>query len=98
MEGFSDNAGAGDVPARRESRLVEDEGRVGVCDDLVFVSHDEVAGAASDVDAVIGVGGVAEDALVLFIKGVHHAPGEREGVAQCRSPAGAGRGAAMRRV
>jgi hypothetical protein len=33
-------------------------------DGLVVSSHDVVAGAASDVDAVMGVGGVAEDTLV----------------------------------
>jgi hypothetical protein len=37
---------------------------VGFCEELVVLSHDEVAGAASDVDAVTGVGGVAEDTLV----------------------------------
>ena len=31
-------------------------------------------GAAADVDAVVRVGGVAEDALVLLVEGVHRAP------------------------
>ena len=38
------------------------------CDELVVLSHDGVAGAASDVDAVTGFGGVAEDTLVASWK------------------------------
>jgi hypothetical protein len=37
---------------------------VDFCDELVVLSHDGVAGAASDVDAVTGFGGVGEDTLV----------------------------------
>jgi hypothetical protein len=44
---------------------------VGVCDDPIVLSHNEVPEGAADVDAVIGVGGVAENALVLFVEGVH---------------------------
>jgi hypothetical protein len=47
-----------------DGELVKDEGHVGLCDELIVLSHDEVAGAASDVDAVTGVGGGAEDTLV----------------------------------
>ena len=39
-------------------------------------------GTAADVDAVIGVGGVAEDALVLLVERVHSAPCERDRVTQ----------------
>jgi hypothetical protein len=56
------------IPSRRrglgDGGLVKDEGHVGLCDELIVLSHDEVAGAASDVDAVTGVGGGAEDTLV----------------------------------
>jgi hypothetical protein len=31
---------------------------------------------------VVRIGGVADDALVLFVEGVHRAPGERDPVAQ----------------
>jgi hypothetical protein len=41
---------------------------VGFRDELVVFSHDEMAGAASDVDAMTGVGGVAEDTLVRFVR------------------------------
>ena len=38
------------------------------------------ARAAADVDAVVGVGGVPEDLLVLFVEGVHRAPREGDRV------------------
>jgi hypothetical protein len=58
---------------------------VGVCKDPIVLSSDNVTGGAADVDAVIGVGGEAENALVLFVERVHRVPCERDGVAQCRS-------------
>jgi hypothetical protein len=33
---------------------------------------------------VIRIGGVAQDAFVLFVDRAHHAPGKGDGVAQCR--------------
>jgi hypothetical protein len=53
---------------------------VRVRDDLVAVADDEMARAAADVDAVVGVGGVPEDPLVLFVEGVHRAPREGDRV------------------
>jgi hypothetical protein len=53
---------------------------VRVRDDLVAVADDEMARAAADVDAVVGVGGVPEDPLVLFVEGVRRAPREGDRV------------------
>jgi len=36
-----------------------------------------VAGRVADVDAVVGVGGVTEDAVVLLVEGVHRVPRQR---------------------
>ena len=63
-----------------EIRLVEHQRSVRVRDDLVAVADDEMARAAADVDAVLGVGGVPEDLLVLFVEGVHRAPREGDRV------------------
>jgi hypothetical protein len=53
--------------------------------ELIAVPDDEMAGGAEDVDAVIGIGSVAEDALVLFIERIHRAPCERHGVVAQRA-------------
>ena len=65
------------------------------CDELVVLSHDGVAGAASDVDAVTGFGGVAEDTLVASWKAAiaRHANAT---VARSAAPAEAGRRTAPR--
>ena len=47
-------------------------------DDAVARAHDQVAGRATDVDAVVGVGGVPEDPVVLLVEGVHRPPRERD--------------------
>jgi len=39
--------------------------------------------AASDVDAVVGIGRVAENAILLLVEGVHRAPRESDCLAQC---------------
>ena len=57
-----------DVPARGEARLVQHQGAGGVRDDSVAGADDEVAGRVADVDAVVRVGGVPEDALVLLVE------------------------------
>jgi len=59
VQSFGNHIGAGNVPARGETRLVEHERGMGVRDELVALPHDEVTEAASDVDPVIRVGGVA---------------------------------------
>jgi hypothetical protein len=56
---------------------------MGVRDELIALPHDEVTGTASDVDPVIGVGGVAENAFVLFIERVHLPPRKRDAVVEC---------------
>jgi hypothetical protein len=58
---------------------------VGVGNDVIVLSDNEMTRGAADVDAVIRIGGVAENALVLLVEGVHQAPCERDGVAQARS-------------
>src|SRR5215475_4662326 len=37
-----------------------------------------MAGALPDVNTVVGVGGMADDAIVLLVEGVHRSPGERD--------------------
>jgi hypothetical protein len=80
LEGVGDDVGAPDVPAWCEARLVGHQRSVRVRDDLVAVADDEMARAAADVDAVVGVGGVPEDPLVLFVEGVRRAPREGDRV------------------
>jgi hypothetical protein len=45
------------------------------------VGDDQMAGALADVDAVVGVGGVPDDALVLLVERIHRSPGEGDPVA-----------------
>ena len=47
-----------------------------------------MARAVTDVDAVVGVGGVAEDAVVLLVEGVHRPPCERDLVFEDRGVVG----------
>jgi hypothetical protein len=42
------------------------------------VPHHQVAAGLPDVDAVVGVGGVARDPLVFLVEGVHGPPAERD--------------------
>ena len=64
-----------------------------------------MARGAADVDPVVGVGGVAEDALVLLVEAVHRPPRERDVVVEHRRvrgerdvlPGGAGRPARVAR-
>ena len=72
----------GHVPARREAGLVEHHRRCGLGDDPVAVPYHQVARGLPDVDAVVRVGGVTEDAFVLLVEGVHRPPGEGDPAAQ----------------
>jgi hypothetical protein len=49
---------------------------VGVRDDAIAVPHDEMARGGPDVDAVIEVRRVSDDALVFFVERVHRPPRE----------------------
>src|SRR5262249_8099625 len=82
-QGLGNHVGAGHIPARRETRLVEHKRGTGVRDELIALPHDEVTGTAPDVAAVIGVGRRPENALALFIKGVPRPPCERDALAEC---------------
>ncbi|HEV7651088.1 MAG TPA: hypothetical protein VGP26_23315 [Actinophytocola sp.] len=46
----------------------------------VAVAHDEVPRRRADVVAVVRVGGVPDDALVLLVERVHRPPRERDPV------------------
>ena len=68
----------GHVPARREARFEEDDGCGRVGDGRSCRADDEVAGARADIDAVVVVSGVPEDAFVFFVEAVHRPPCERD--------------------
>jgi len=57
VQRFEDDVATRNVPARSEAGLVERKRRTGVRNDLIAVPHGE-AGVPSDVDSVIGAGGV----------------------------------------
>ena len=75
QRGFID-VGARNVPARREAGLVKHQRPLRIGDDAVTLADQEAPGGLTDVDAVIAVGGMAEDSFVFFIKGLHCSPGE----------------------
>src|SRR6266852_6397369 len=70
------NVGTGNVPTRREAGLVENHGPFSIGNDVVTMADYEMAGCLADVDAVVAVGGMAHDAFVLFVEGLHGRPGE----------------------
>jgi hypothetical protein len=79
---------AGHVPAGGEARLVEHQGAGGVRDDAIAGADHEVARAVTDVNAVVGVGRVTEDAVVLLVERVHRGPRQRDLAAQDRRVVG----------
>jgi len=85
--GFVD-VGTRDVPAGREPRLIQRQRAGGVGDDPAAVTDNEVAAGLADVDAVVGIGGVADDPLVLLVEGVHGPPRERHPPLQFAGVAG----------
>ena len=79
---LGDDVGPGHVPAGSEARLVQHRRIIRVGDDPVAGAHHETAGGSADVDAVVGVGGMPEDAVVLLVEAVHRAPRQRDLVAE----------------
>jgi hypothetical protein len=75
-EGGVIDIGSVDVPARRETGFIEDQWSRGLGNDAVLVADGEFTRALANVNAVVAVGGMAEDAFVFFVEGVHGAPGE----------------------
>lgn len=65
------------VPPRGEPRLVEHDGPVRIGDHAVAVTDDEMTRGGPDVDAMVGVGGIPNDAFVFFVERVHGTPAER---------------------
>ena len=60
-----------------ETGLVEDQRPLGIGDDPVALADYEVSRGLANVDAMVGIRGMAEDTLVFFVEGVHGPPGER---------------------
>ena len=78
VSAVSSTSVTGHVPARREARFVEDDGCGCVGDGRSCRADDEVARARADIDAVVVVGGVSENAFVFFVEAVHRTPCERD--------------------
>ena len=47
-----------------------------------MMANHEVTGGLANVDAVVGVSGMADDSFVFFVEGVHGPPGERDACLQ----------------
>src|ERR1700751_897978 len=58
------DVGAWNVPAWREAGLVENHRPPGIGDDPVTMADHEVAGSLANVDAMVGISGVAQDSFV----------------------------------
>src|SRR5215813_9732076 len=82
------DVGARHIPARREAGLVEDQRTRAIGDATLTAAHEQVAAGLANVDAVIAVGGVADDAFVLFVESVHGRPRERHPCLQLTSVGG----------
>lgn len=65
------NVFALDIPARYEAGFEQDDRADHVGDDSIADPDGQMARGLPDVDTVVRVGGVADDALVFLIKGVH---------------------------
>src|SRR5262249_59437088 len=81
-EGRLIDVAAWNVPARREAGLVENERPLGIGDDPVTMADHEVTGGLANIDAVVGVSGMAHDSLVFFVESVHSPPGKRNACLQ----------------
>ena len=64
------------IPARGETGFEEDQRLLSVRDHLAAIANHQMPRCGTDVDAMVEVGGVSDDALVFFVEGVHRAPGE----------------------
>src|SRR5258708_1905424 len=89
------DVGTCNVPARREAGLVEDYRSLGIGDDAVTMADHEVTRGPADVDAVVAVGGMAQDPFVFFVKSLHGRPGECDPCLQLTRVGGQFRCAAM---
>src|SRR5215475_14219408 len=74
--------GAWNVPAWREAGLVENQWSLGIGNDAITVTHYEVTGGLADVDAMVIVRGMTQDAFVFFVKCVHGWPCEGHQILQ----------------
>jgi hypothetical protein len=68
------DVGTCNLPTRREAGLVEDYRPLGINDDAITMADHETTGGLTDVDAVITVGGMAQDPFVFFVESVHGRP------------------------
>jgi len=62
------------VPAWCEAGLVEDYRPLGVGDNTVTMADHQPSGSLADVDAMVAVGGMAQNPLVFFIEGIDRRP------------------------
>src|SRR5262249_55714786 len=76
------DVGAFNVPPRCEAGLVEDYRPLGIGDDAVTMADHEATGGLADIDAVVAIGGMAQDPFVFFVEGLHGRPGERDACLQ----------------
>lgn len=81
---------ARDVPTRGEAGLVEHEGAFRTGHHGVRRTDLQRAGSGADVDAVVRVRRMTEDAFVLLVEGVHRPPGEGDAVLELGGVPGRG--------
>src|SRR6185437_1867323 len=72
------NVRACNIPARRETRFVQDQRPLRIGDGAITMTHNEPTRRLADIDAVITIGGMTHNPLVLFVESVHGGPRERD--------------------
>src|SRR5262245_23189834 len=71
------DVGAQNIPAWREAGLIEDYWPLCIGDYAVMMADYKVTGGLANVDAVVAIGGMAQNPFVFFVEGVHRRPSER---------------------
>jgi hypothetical protein len=72
------DVGTRNVPARSKTGLVEDQRPLTLRDDAVAITNQEMARSLADVNSMVTVGSMAQDAFLFFEEGVHGPPSKRD--------------------
>jgi hypothetical protein len=70
------NVRAWDIPTWGKPGFVKSDWPLAIGNDAVTLADNDLAGRLPNVDAVIDIGGMAQDAFIFFVKSVHGRPRE----------------------